>query len=84
MAKNIGGSVVLKVYSETNRFPPNACRGERPGVRGRAATIKPVRLSLGVVARGAIAKRDHAAIAASACLVLSDRTRSMAFETAPS
>jgi hypothetical protein len=74
---------VLKVYSETIKFPPNACR-EQPGVRGRTATIKPVRLSLGVVARGLIAKRDHAAIAASASIVLSDRTRSMAFETAPS
>ena len=34
MAKNIGGSVVLKVYSETIKFPPNACRGEQPGVGG--------------------------------------------------
>ena len=60
--------MVLKVYSETIKFPPNACRGERPGVRGRAAPIKPIRLSPGIFARGLIAKRVV-------------RTRSIVFNT---
>jgi hypothetical protein len=38
-------------------FPPNACRGERRGVWGRAAPIKPVRPAPGILARGQEAKR---------------------------
>ena len=36
---------------------PNACRGERRGVWGRAAPIKPVRSATGILARGSVAKR---------------------------
>jgi hypothetical protein len=39
---------MLRVHSGTRRFykfPPNACRGERCGVWGRIAPIKPVRSS---------------------------------------
>ena len=38
-------------------FPPNACRGERRGVWGRAAPIKPVHLGPGILVRGPVAKR---------------------------
>ena len=38
------------------KFPPKACRGERRGVWGRAAPIKPVRPIFRVLVRGPVAK----------------------------
>ena len=60
--------MVLKVYSETIKFPRTPAAASGPGVRGRAAPIKPIRLSPGIFARGLIAKRVV-------------RTRSIVFNT---
>ena len=49
--------VCLPLCGVDPEFPPNACRGERRGVWGRVAPIKPVRPPAGIFVRGLIAKR---------------------------
>jgi hypothetical protein len=49
--------VYLPLCGVDPQFPPNACRGERRGVWGRAAHIKSVRLSIGILVGGPVAKR---------------------------
>ena len=50
-------SFVCHLVALILKFPPNACRGERRGVWGRVAPIKPVRLGPGILVRGPVAKR---------------------------
>ena len=47
---------VLPPCGVAHEFSPNLCRGERRGFGGRAAPIKPVRPTMGILARGPIAR----------------------------